>query len=229
MPYAPHLRVTALGTLHGSGEVFSYGVNMADTSNNPVLDLYTQVLNLGPNRDALADMASDIQSFHASAQASIFPYAYLQAVKFASIGADGKYTADPVTITLTPTQGGATIDNNRDLIIPQAALAISLTTARRGATGRGRFYIPMPVFHLDTGLRIPEAGSDAVATRAAALISALNNNPGVDLTNLNVVVASTKGYNSLVTGVRVGRVIDTIQSRRTSIGEYYKDPVAVSS
>ena len=49
----------------------------------------------------------------------------------------------------------------------------------------------------------------------------MNNRPGVDFSDVVVVIASTKGTNSPVTAVRVGRVPDTIRSRRTALPEGY--------
>jgi hypothetical protein len=145
----------------------------------------------------------------------------LTEVKFATIGADGKYTEDPfiaaVNVPGTSTAGA--------LSPPQVALAVSLNTPTRGPMGKGRFYIPAPATTIDpnTGL-ISVVDAQWFADGAAAFLTAMNAIPGLG----NVGIASTKGLFSSVNSVRVGRVLDTIRSRRNAISEAYLANVAVA-
>jgi hypothetical protein len=98
----------------------------------------------------------------------------------------------------------------------QTAIVVSLQTARPGATGKGRFYLPFPAWTLgatDHRVTTPDAGD--LATKAAAFITQLN---GIAE---DVAVVSSYGYTSRVTGVRVGRVADTMRSRRSQGIEGY--------
>jgi hypothetical protein len=225
MPFAPHLRLTALGRFGISNERFSYGLNMART--NADATSLEVLLDLGPNRTALEDMANDFRSFHGRLNSGIASHAILEAVKIASIGADGKYTKDPVVIDVVDQPGGVT--SGASFAPPQQALAVSLVTAKRGAGGRGRFFLPAACVPIETDMLISTSIVSVIQGSAAQLLSDLNNNPGADLTSLNVVVASTTGTVAKVTGVRVGRALDTIRSRRRSLAESYGVPTAVSS
>ena len=98
----------------------------------------------------------------------------------------------------------------------QTALTVSLMSHRPGATGRGRFFLPLQVpGEIADDFRVTQAFTNLVATRAAALVSGVNalGNP--------CVINSSKGYNSTVTGVRVGRAPDTMRSRREKVAETY--------
>lgn len=222
MVYEPHIRMSAIGRL-GAGpgvERFQYSLNLARGQNGS-----GGVPGLQPNQTAWNDFAEDLRAFHGSAALSLHPLAVLEEVKFARIGADGKYTEDPVIVNVADTPGGGPTDVTvTQMVLPQSALAVSLTTPRRGPSGKGRFYLPMPVIGLTTNLQVQDVQRDQIQARVAQLIGDLGNQPGFDVLDLQVVVASTKGYNTSVTGVRVGRVLDTIRSRRRSIDEAY-DPV----
>ncbi len=219
MPYAPHVRMSALGRLGAlaGGERFSYSISLAPVEGNGFIPL-------GPNQAVWNDMAADLRAFHVGVATKISQRAVLEEVKFASIGADGKYVEDPVVVDIVDAPGGYTGMPEGAFIPPQSALVVSLNTDRRGRTGRGRFYLPMPGCDItpDT-LQIGEGNRDGIQASAAAFLSNIMNAPGLDVLDLRVVVASTKGYNSTVTGVRVGKVLDTVRSRRRQLQETY-DP-----
>jgi hypothetical protein len=110
------------------------------------------------------------------------------------------------------------------------ALAVSLNTPRRGPSGKGRFFLPMPAVTINPGnLEISAADAQGVADSAAQWLNDLGNEPGVDVLGLAAVVASTKGYNTRVSSVRVGRVLDTIRTRRRSLKEAYGANVGVDA
>lgn len=99
----------------------------------------------------------------------------------------------------------------------QTALCVSLVTARSGPTGKGRFFLPWPGYSVSTSTKIL---SEANATSAATLAVAFLNSLATSLTFPPQVVSS-KGYMSQVVGVRVGRVPDTMRSRREDLPEGY--------
>jgi hypothetical protein len=221
MPYASHLRVTMAGDLSsGTGPVleqFSYRLNLS----NP-----TAALASDSNRfsgDGAADVAADAVAFHGRVGSRIGSMARLTEVKMASIGPDGKYTADPFIVAVDQRGGGP----NQITHAPQVSLAVSLTTERRGSSGRGRFYLPVPSTLIGTNLIIDPIERDQVQASVAQFLQDLNNWPLTDSGDPRVVIASTKGFNSNVTGVRVGLVLDTIRSRRNNIVEGYGATTAV--
>lgn len=221
MPFAEHLRITALGRLgSNSGERFSYGVAMGKVSGDGIGNLFD------PGRETWADIAADVRKFHTAPFGPINSRAVLEEVKIAHIGPDGKYLADPIIVNVVDAPGSAGEDTGTP---PQAALAISLVTARRGASGKGRFYLPMPraILAPDTLLMSPDNAND-IRSVCKTFLDDLNNQSGADVLDLEVVVASSKGYNSKVTGVRVGRAIDTVRSRRRNLPENYSAVAALA-
>lgn len=213
MPYAPHLRVSAIGSLgsSGAGEGFVFTLSMAAGDALPPLPTAGW-------QGFTDDVAQDLRAFFKAPATGISGRAQLREVKVAFIGADGKYLRDPYTAPVADGQGGGTDSGST---LPQAALAVSLVTARRGPSGKGRFYVPMPVAPVSFDLLADANLTQGLATSTVGLLQALNNQPGWDLGTTGVCVASTKGFNTPVTGVRVGRVVDTIRTRRRSLHEAY--------
>lgn len=228
MATVPHVRISALGKLGtNSGERFTYTLAMA--AEPGFQDNLVQIRDFfsDPNRAFWNDAAADIRAFHSNPFVGIHNDAVLEEVKFASIGPDGKYNADPVIVNIADANGGGGLIART---LPQSALCISLGTARRGATGRGRFYVPMPNFELDRAtLQIGGSATDDVRIQARNLIQNLNNQPGLDGIDLVVSVVSSKGYATPVNSVRVGKVIDTIRSRRAQLPEAYGTPLPVAA
>jgi hypothetical protein len=220
MPYANHLRLTVSG-------VFATGVG------NPAYEGWSYRLNMSDppaaggnfSRDALNGHIADVQSFHQNAASRIGQHAKVTMVKLARIGFDGKYREAPIfddTLAIT----GVSASNNHP---PQVALAVSLETGRRGPTGRGRIFLPAPQIEVFTGTGLADpAVIDGVRTAFATFVNGLNNVAGLDANASKVTVASVKGYNTDVTSIRVGRALDTIRSRRTSLEEKYSVSEPVS-
>lgn len=226
MAYAPHQRLTLsgdLGVVNGApAEHFSFGVSLvhpAPGGDNPT--------GLDYDNDQLNDIVADSVAFFARPETRISPSAVLKQVKLAWIGADGKYTRDPFIAAVNQAGQGATGGQTGTLHAPQVALAVSLGTGQRGASKRGRFYLPSPYINLDGTLEIPDGIRDDVQASAAQWITDLNDEPGLDVLALTVIVASTKGFNTAVSSVRVGRALDTIRTRRRSLGENYDPPTSV--
>lgn len=218
MPYAEHLRLTCSGVFKLSSgsiwETFAYRVNL---SSPPGLAIPFSL-------QRATDYAADAVAFHGSAGPNISAVARLTEVKLAKIGPLGKYLLDPFIIAVDQPGG-----NPGGLSqAPQVAWAMSMGSARRGPTGKGRFYIPLPNVTPNSA----DGKVDAVAANNAnnalkIFLDNLNNTPGVDGQAPKVVIASRKGYNSDVTTCRVGRVLDTVRSRRQAVGESYVGPLTV--
>jgi hypothetical protein len=221
MPYASHLRLTMSGDIsEGTGPVleeFSYRLNLSNPG--PVgLANDTRFSAAGA-----ADLAADAVAFHGRLGSRVGTMARLLTVKLAKIGPLGTYVADPFIVAVDQRGGGP----NSVTHAPQVSLAVSLTTAQRGATGRGRFYLPLPSTIVTTNLTIQAVERDQVQASVVQFLNDINNWPGVDGNDPKVVVASTKGYNSTVNGVRVGLVLDTIRTRRNNLVEGYGATTAV--
>jgi hypothetical protein len=219
MPYADHLRLTMEGEFSGANaparERFSLRVNLSDPP--------TSAPSFEQSR--VNDYAADCVALFADPRAGIGSVARLLTVKLAQIGANGKYRSDPLMKAVDRRgNGGGPITHPT-----QVSLAVSLVTTRRGATGKGRFFLPCPLFGLDgSSLVMDTASVDGVRNALVEFLNNLNNVPGVDAAAPKVTVASSKGYNSDVTAVRVGRALDTIRSRRTSLDENYSGPTLLA-
>jgi hypothetical protein len=217
MPFAPHLRITVSGLLGAAGnpafEEFSYRLNYAG-------DGYR--LRYSPQ--AAADFAADTAAFMTRVQSRFSTQVLATELKVAPIGPDGLYEDGPIIAPMNTRGAGGGPSTSPS----QVALAVSLTTPLRGPSGKGRFFLPMPFLSIGPDGLVAEANVQAVAVSAQTYLNDLNNGVGLDLTAARVVVASTKGFNSPVTGVRVGRALDTIRSRRQALLEAYGATLPVS-
>lgn len=101
----------------------------------------------------------------------------------------------------------------------QDSLVISLATAAaRGRASKGRFYPPSSQINLpDNTGAIQATVATTIAVKAVALLDGINA-----ASTAKVCVFSHIGQTArTVTGVRVGRVMDTQRSRRSSLEEQY--------
>jgi hypothetical protein len=165
----------------------------------------------------------------------------LTAVQLAAVNAAGHFETDAkgayvrtlVDFSSAPTTGGSVHATEP----PQAALVVSLNTSRTGRVGRGRFYLPMPCFPSSpTDLLISDAAAHGVALAASTWIKALNDaaangsppqGPRVCVASGGSVKNAVPPGNYEVTSVRVGRVVDTVRSRRNALDEAYSANVAI--
>jgi len=185
------------------------------------LRMYSTVGGGSLTRDSafLTSVKDAIQAFHVSPNTNISAAAKLSFVKANNITVDGRYKDAVTEEVVVADVGGngppAPIHPN------QVALVISLVTGfSRGVAHRGRFYMPLPCQAVGTDGLI-DASSQMYAKNAGnALITALN----AITPNLQVGVFSRKlgspGHRK-VTGVEVGRVLDTQRRRRRSLTELY--------
>lgn len=220
MPYDDHLRLTLAGAIRTSGsptEVERWSVRLNLSHPSIVLaDSFTA--------DRAADYAADCVSFWTDPNLRQASVTTLDEVKVASIGPDGKYTDEPFIVPVAAVGG---VDSAL-IFPPQIALAVSLETDRRGPTGKGRMYLPSPVTAMQADFSITLAHAEGIRLAVKTFLDNINNVPGADVNGPQVVVASSKGYNTNVTGVRVGRKLDTIRSRRASLDEAYTASLAVA-
>lgn len=204
-----HLYLQWGGNLPG-GDEWSCGLRMASTGN---------VSNSQDPAAMLNGVSSAVQTYHQTAGTHISPRATLTFVKLNYIDPSGHYAEDTTfEKAMANIQGGG----SSSVLVPnQVAYVVSLTTGfSRGPAHRGRFYLPLPTFPLDTDNRIQVTNQTQAVTAANALVSALNAvNPDYD-----VAVFSRKlgaPAHRLVTGVQVGRVLDTQRRRRNKVAEAY--------
>lgn len=163
-----------------------------------------------------------LSTFHGSGTANMAAAAVLTYIKFNQIDpVTGKYLSAGISDThflAIPKPGTGTNAPG------QNCLAISTTTAMaRGYAHIGRFYAPTggSALTVDATGRMTTTLANAYATTSKALLLACNTVTGAEA----VVYSKTGQVVHAITGVRVGRVLDTQRRRRTSLIE---DPQAQS-
>lgn len=213
MPKPAHMRATFSGTIGNGLEEFAVNVN------------FTPAV---PGTDAELDEEAGVArtAFLTHLAPLYTNRLILTEARIASVDGTGHYlTRDDgsyqVGINSTP-QGGSGVTATNGIQALQVALCVTLLTARPGPTGKGRIFLPWPdTIGLGTDFRITEAQATTVATASKAFLNALKNVSE----SYKPAVVSSKGYASLITGVRVGRVPDTMRSRR---GDLLEQPVQLA-
>jgi hypothetical protein len=209
----PFLRLTAIGTIF-SVETFNWTLSLVPNFQGTV-----GAINLVPT--AIADA---VEAFHRAVPGS--PSANLQQLKMARIGTDGKYMDDAPAVHDYGAAGIPGQNFGTSRLPAQAAIAITLrSTASRGLANSGRFYIPAMGAALENvdGL-MTQANALSIANSAATMINAID---AAGEGQWVVGIASGGGVNSTagafrrVDTVEVGRVVDTIRSRRRNLPETY--------
>ena len=177
----------------------------------------------------LGDLADQLQLFWSGSGFEITSNAVLHSFKLNEIGPDGKYVQETTNefVFGTPVPGGHPI-------FPPAQIAVAITLrtgAERGPASKGRMYFPgMSGYDsVDGSGRAGAAAALTKAQTAARMFEAINTayatSTSGDEARARVGVASKVGAGRFrpVTHVTVGRVPDTIRSRRSSLVEDPQD------
>lgn len=206
----PFWRVTYSGRLY-SAEKWSISLSVVGPTGQP-----TQ-----------ADADAARTAFWPGMRGSVTSNVVMETAKVARIGADGLYGAMNAVVSTQPafeSSGSGT----GTLMPPQCALAVTLLGSQpRAAAGRGRFYLPAPAVTFATDGRISAANAESIANAAAGLVNRLNAalNGDVCIVGPQTEKGRAPAYQR-VAGVRVGRVVDTVRSRRSSFPE---EPVTATT
>jgi hypothetical protein len=220
MPWPRHYRLAFGGPLFTTAEQWSCSLKLA----SPALQGGS-----GVNTEALIDdMAADVRGYLQASGNGWSGAAKCTWVKLNEIGPDGRYV-NQATTTARYFEGAQAmaVATGNGYSYPQAALAVTLTSARsRGPLSKGRFFIPAGWYPQSaTDPTITTAQATSAATAAKNFLAALNNMAGVDTNGLRVVLVSQGGRGlpegglESVTGVSVGRLVDTQQRRRRGFTE----------
>jgi hypothetical protein len=203
-------RLVASGTLYGK-ESFAFGLSLVPPD-------FAVAGGLGA-ASHVAAAAALVRTYIESNLTS--NACKLTTVKLNEIGADGRYVdkGNTTLFDFTPAASGT----GSTLIAPQISLVISLVTAKkRGLASSGRFYHPVPMATIaDTAGLISAATAQSHADAAATLIKGLNALWAGNTWRVGVASDVGAGHFEPVTAVRVGRVLDTMRSRRTALTETY--------
>jgi hypothetical protein len=231
-----HVKVSAIGTL-GSGvnETFTYGFNLAPYQ---ALSSFRARWGTAPTSEWQA-ISDQVRLFHSLSSTTISPSAVIQQVKLALVGPDPANPNRRVYLEPPKVFGGVTTPATagNSAILPQNALAISLRTGGLNKI-KGRFFIPMPVVSVSPsdGWRMPAATAETIRNNCVNMLQNIAALPfGGVQGDLDPVIVSgptptnpNRGFLTVVNGVRVGRLVDTIQSRRRQLLEVYTDTSVVN-
>lgn len=216
-----HVLLVWGGKLPG-GETWSCGLRMAEQTHIPGSTTVPPQFEV---RDWLNGSLKDaVRIYHQAAGTQISSSALLSFAKAARINLDGSYMDQSTDEYVFPDiPGGAA--GSRPQPPQQVALAVSLTTGyTRGPAHRGRYFLPMPAIPVQADGLIAEADALAVRGTTKTFLEAIADVPGVDAPNsLTPCVLSRRGSGAhrVITGVEVGRVLDTQRRRRRSLKEAY--------
>lgn len=207
------LRLVAIGSLPG-GEQWTWSLSY--------------IGNFGPVEaptEVPAGVLSAIETFHGDLDVGLGTGVTLTAVKLNEIGTNGRYANASETVEHvydTPVQAANTVQ-----LPPQAATAVSLlTNKKRGLAHRGRFYLPRLGYSTGNDGRMDVGRQTELATATVTMLQGIGTALGPAHV-LGVVSDRRTGAQTAVTEIAVGRVIDTIRSRRKKLQEdYYTLPLS---
>lgn len=202
----PFVRLVISGSTYG-GEAYATGLNMIETPGG-------DGGIFGPGE--LEPLAAAWSTWFASTGVNIASVAKFELLKANLIDVNGLYANQTETneIEILPPVLGSSGTN----VAPQLTLCHTLTTdAGRGYASKGRIFPPLVSTILGTDGLVPSGTALAAANATATLINALNAvSPS---RQVGIVSNVGAGAERPVTGVRVGRVMDTQRRRRRSIEE----------
>lgn len=212
----PFLRLVVNGTLANNREQFSFGCSF-----------------IGATDGGMGSAPSEVPPEIVTATAVLFNLStgvvdggvYLTNLKLNLIGTDGRYVDQSDTVQHDYAEPVGS--NGMPDYPPQIATVVTLRTgARRGLASRGRFYLPPPSFNVEGGGVLSEVSAATIRDRVATWLQACEAAlPGFDL---GVVSNVREGAERRVTGIDVGRALDTMRSRRTKVPENYVGPTDYS-
>jgi hypothetical protein len=208
---AEHLYLQWGGKLPG-GEQWSCGLRMSPINSG----------NVSSAASMLAGATAAVQAYHSQSSGGIQinSRALLSFVKLNAITVDGHYKEPVTNESIVADVPGGIVDS-AGAMPNQVALAVTLLTAvSRGPANKGRFYLPLPAYQVGADGMIGATYAANAETGTNTFIAALN---AVNA-NFRVAVYSRKvgaPAQRLVTGVKVGRVLDTQRRRRRSLAENY--------
>lgn len=221
MPYAGNfLRLSFRGRLGAAGaEADEWVCGLSSIA--PLEGMPDTKFELGAIADSIKP---SVETFIAGSCSS---QAVLDAVRVSAVGTDGKELRDANGAYLHADSLSVQRGSLTGYKPFQVAWVVSTVTEFAGATGRGRFYVPVPGVAVQTNGKPVAANVAAMADRAKALLDAINAlHAGFTLTLAvaskgSAVQGIPPGFRR-ITGLRVGDMFDTQTRRRNDEDEAYE-------
>ncbi len=218
MAYLPHVRVHIQGVIGANplapAEIWGTGFQLS-------------MFEVGglPSQSQVDGISAAYIAYHSSGDSGIQSNCYYKRCLVSAVDTLGNVKKDPATgaysqrESVTAPVAGAGGGLNRPF---QISSVVTLVTPRAGASGRGRMYTPMPVDGLSADGQASASQTLARAQKMAAFLAQVNSIMEVGPPTGYVAVASSAGFLSEVTSVRVGSVLDTQRRRRNALVEAYQ-------
>lgn len=213
MPIPKHFRITFRGVFRNTPEAWSHGVHMQQT-NNLASDAHLGDVNMATLLDAWGILA-------ATGGPAVPSSCQLMDIRAYEIGTDGHAIGN---VKIFDTSAGGVFGNTAPKYPFQIALVATTVALNRGPAKLGRMYLPTSTTVGADG-RISQSDALACAVRVADFLKKCSD--AIDLPDTvesaAAVNVSTRGGPDgtlqSIDHVEVGRVLDTMRSRRTSLLE----------
>jgi hypothetical protein len=202
-----HLLITVQGTSWANTETWQFGVRALAVA---VVPTDAQCQNIANT------LAAPTQALFTSPALFMTQDNVLTAIKVARIGRDGKYPVDHAPGIYLYAPPVASAGGTRG--IPQATMCVTLlTNVPRGRASHGRFFLPPTAIPVSADGRITVAQADAMEAACRTWLLAIN--AVAEVVSVRVYSGLGAGRASDVQSVGVGRVVDTMRSRRRNLVE----------
>lgn len=214
MTFVKHFKFTFRGIFTNTPEIWSFGCHMSrlfagapdagvdDIDNDAVTSALRALLsNGGSSTFGQAVHATDWRAYE--------------------IGTNGRMEGNPLVVDVSADSIGGT---GGTVYPPQVSLCVTTVADNRGPARFGRFYLPGPSASLGSDLRLSAGVADGYGEAATQFLKSVSD--AVDAlglrssSGLNVSgLPSSSGTNQIIDHVEVGRVLDTIRTRRNGMLE----------
>lgn len=214
MPVPEHIKIVFRGVFDNTPEIWSFSTKWSSKH--------------AGDPDAAA--ANVIEADVITALNGLFNNAWWQSSAICDgyraydIGTDGNMVGNPNIVEWV---GAARIKGSAAAhkYPPQIALCVTTEAENRGPGRYGRFFLPGPAIALDTDARLSSGGVGTYVSSVTQFLKDVSDAIDAPFTltgssMLNVSAVGT-GSSQVVKRVRIGRVYDTLRTRRGALQEEY--------
>jgi len=213
VPVPKHIKINIRGRFDGTPEQWSYGFHL-----DPVR---TAQVDIKVADYDMSIVAAAINAFHSHAR---FPAkVVVEEWRAYDIGSDGRMIGNPVLGSWSAATQPKGLGAGNLTYPPQASLVVTLEAANRGPARYGRMYLPQPYMILDSTARLAATDVSSIGSALRTMLKAIEGaNTGADdshLCNVSPGGRTSTPTKQSVINLKMGRVIDTMRSRRSKMDE----------
>jgi hypothetical protein len=215
MPVPTHFKFSMRGRFNNTPEIWSFGFHMSriqagfpdaelnDIDESAVTSAFTTLIE-GPSDAAISTNVKVVDW-----------RAYV-------IGTDGRMVGNPLFVDLSTSDIGGAAGNRYP---PQVALAVTLVADNRGPARFGRLFLPGPAEAMGNDMRLSVASATGYAEAVTNFLKDVSD--AIDLggtesaqgENISSRGTGGQGTRQTIDHVEVGRVLDTLRTRRNNLLE----------